>query len=1084
MKQLNQLTVVIAQTLCAAIVILLAVGPTSGQEKEAQRAKLVVQTGHTDAAQSISFSPDGRYFASSNQLVTKLWNVTTGQEIRALPGGWAMFSPDDKTMATVIGSLIRLWDWRTGQQLQDIQADLIFAMAFSPKGDVVATVSPIANTIKLWDVKSGRQLRVLAGHTGMIQSAIFSPDGRTLASASVDKTLKLWDWQTGEQLRTIEAWISLGHRSNSMAFSPDAKMIAGNVLAGKLTFWDVKTGQKLREVEGFAMPGADLVAFRQGGKTLAALSNDLVSFGRTVPDPRKSVRANPMRSYIKLIDVATGQELQRIHFDNEKAQVTSFQFSPDEKTLAILGADRNPKFLDPATGRELRTLAGYAEQVTAVGSSADSSLLATGNAAGSVKLWDLQKGRQIRSLDGHDSPVKEIVFSQDKQILISATAQAINLWNIETGEQLKSLLISDPTTQKQVEAVVPSFYQQTRYVTFIGDGKFALTRGENGTLNIQEADKFEPLVSLISLNENDWVVVTPEGLFDASPGARKLMHYVTGLEPIQLEQMKDAYYAPGLLQNILKGNPLPKVELFSSGDLFPLAEYQQSGPASLSVKLTNRGGGIGPVQVLINQKECGEDPLPPNFDPRQPSVTLRIDLAKCGLLIPGKQNVVEVVTRNAAGSLNSRGSSRGVEIVGVFEGPAQVSTPQIYAIVAGVSDYTGNDLDLSYAAKDAEDFAKAFDVGASKLFGADRVHLRVLTSNGAKSNLAFSSNDAKILTATKADITKAFEEFKKASANDIFIVYLAGHGASLNLNRSSSLAGADTYLYLTQEATTTRLEVLSDKKARDAMTISSDELAELMKRNKALKQVLILDTCAAGAASTSLVSQRDLPSDQIKAIERLQDRIGFFVLMGAAADKVSYEATQYHQGLLTYSLLQGMRGAKLRDEKFADINMLINYAQDTVPSLAKNIGGIQRPIVIMPERLGMMGESGSFDIGMFTTVEIAKMPKQTLPRTFIVRPTLIEVNENYDKLGLTPLLRQAFRDVESSLAFIDADEMIDAVKLSGSYAIKGDDVTVTLRLTRNNVPVGKTLTVGGKVADKKLIVEKIVTGIMQTELSK
>ena len=238
---------------------------------------------------------------------------------------------------------------------------------------------------------------------------------------------------------------------------------------------------------------------------------------------------------------------------------------------------------------------------------------------------------------------------------------------------------------------------------------------------------------------------------------------------------------------------------------------------------------------MINKKECGGDALPPNFDPNQSTATLQIDLDKCGLLVPGKQNVVEVVTRNAAGSLNSRGSSRGVEIVGLSGGASQGPSTQVYAIIAGVSDYTGDNLDLNYAAKDAEDFARAVDVGASKLFGTDKVHIRVLTSNGAKSTLKLSSNDAKLSTATKADFMRSFEEFKKATPNDIFIVYLAGHGISFGLNQDRTQSAGDIYLYLTQEATTTRWQALLDKGAREAMSISSDELAELMKRNKAFK---------------------------------------------------------------------------------------------------------------------------------------------------------------------------------------------------------------------------------------------------------
>ena len=59
--------------------------------------------------------------------------------------------------------------------------------------------------------------------------------------------------------------------------------------------------------------------------------------------------------------------------------------------------------------------------------------------------------------------------------------------------------------------------------------------------------------------------------------------------------------------------------------------------------------------------------------------------------------------------------------------------------------------------------------------------------------------------------------------------------------------------------------------------------------------------------------------------------------------------------------------------------------------------------------------------------------------------------------------------------------MIDAIKPSGSYVIKGNDVIVTLRLTRNDVPLGKTLTINGKLAEKNLLIEKIVAVIKQTE---
>ena len=90
---------------------------------------------------------------------------------------------------------------------------------------------------------------------------------------------------------------------------------------------------------------------------------------------------------------------------------------------------------------------------------------------------------------------------------------------------------------------------------------------------------------------------------------------------------------------------------------------------------------------------------------------------------------------------------------------------------------------------------------------------------------------------------------------------------------------------------------------------------------------------------------RDVPSSQIRALERLKDRTGVYVLAGSASDAVSYEASRYGQGLLTYSLLLGMRGAALREESYVDVGRLFAYATDEVPSLARGIGGVQRPLL-------------------------------------------------------------------------------------------------------------------------------------------
>jgi hypothetical protein len=53
--------------------------------------------------------------------------------------------------------------------------------------------------VEVWDAQTGQELRAHQGHTGMVQRVCFSPDGRRLASASMDQTVKVWDVQMGQK---------------------------------------------------------------------------------------------------------------------------------------------------------------------------------------------------------------------------------------------------------------------------------------------------------------------------------------------------------------------------------------------------------------------------------------------------------------------------------------------------------------------------------------------------------------------------------------------------------------------------------------------------------------------------------------------------------------------------------------------------------------------------------------------------------------------------------------------------------------------------------------------------------------------
>lgn len=563
---------------------------------------------------------------------------------------------------------------------------------------------------------------------------------------------------------------------------------------------------------------------------------------------------------------------------------------------------------------------------------------------------------------------------------------------------------------------------------------------------------------LVSFLDGTWAVVDPEGRYDASnSGDIEGLHWVVGNETIALSQLKHRYYEPELLANIIKREPLRNVSAFKDVKLFPEAAYQApvAGSTKLAIKLTNRGGGIGKVRVLVNGKEVTADARGERPNPQAAKGELTVDLAGAAIK-PGEANSIRVLAYNAENWL----SSRGPQIAWVPEGKVEVSKPELYAIVGGISNYATEAITLRYAAKDAEDMANALRLGAKRLFGAEKVHMTVLST----------SHNVGTIAPTKENFTKAFTAARQAKPGDILVVYLSGHGIALRLSGDN-----DTYCYLTREARGTDL---TDEALRREQSITSDEMTEWIKQIPALKQVMMLDTCAAGAAQTDLTKMRNLSPDQIRALDRLKDRTGFHILMGAAADKVSYETSQYNQGLLTYALLEGMKGAALREDDFIDVSKLFQYAADRVPQLARGIGlgGVQKPEVSAPR--GTSFEIGQMQAGDKLAILLANA------KPLILRPRFLNEIEKFDDLELEAEMRKVLRDENESLAkgehggvaFVDADELPGALRPAGTYRIDGESVRVAVNLIRNKTKVASFEVAGRKSQIGELakhIVERI-----------
>ena len=452
-------------------------------------------------------------------------------------------------------------------------------------------------------------------------------------------------------------------------------------------------------------------------------------------------------------------------------------------------------------------------------------------------------------------------------------------------------------------------------VNLSADGRFVVAALGDGTLRWYDASTGrERLVLFVHPDGTRWVLFTPEGFFDAAPGAESLLGYQLNQGPeregqfIGSDRLAKVLYRPDLLTRRLEGDEAPiadavqrlgDVRTVLAGGLPPAlhllspAQVTQSGAdVVLEFTVTDQGGGIGPILYRINERDIEG----------RPEGVLTVGTGRISrrvALAPGR-HVISATASNQDGKVQSAPIAMGVDR------QASPARGNLYVLAVGISKYRDHAFaqGVRFTAQDAEALIQELRARATRLYDTIHVH-RLLNEQ-----------------ATLAAIEQALEDFaRRIRPIDTLMFFMAGHGATRDAQ----------YRFIPADLLYENDDILTQHSFHEA------RIEHHLRRITAERRVLILDTCSSGA-----MAGRSAPEDKA-AIARLMRGTGHVVLAAAASEHMALAQGEQGHGVFTYALLQGLAGAAERDaDGIIAIDELAAHVATSVPEITQRRWGFQQ----------------------------------------------------------------------------------------------------------------------------------------------
>jgi WD40 repeat protein len=291
---------------------------------------------------------------------------------------------------------------------------VITSASYSPDGTRILTVAT-DETARVWDSRTGAQLTPTLYHDDAVVSGAFSHDAARIVTGTESGKIAIWDARTGEKLASS---MELFGSAWSVSFSPDGKVIAAASDAGKVRTWDAATGKPLSPLIEYH-EAAYHVSFSRDGKSLLVATGD---------------------NFADLRDPRTGTRTLRLGRGNS---IYSAQFSPDDKRIVTACADYTVETWEAQSGNPTGVIMTHGFGVETAEFNSDASLIVTASIDHTARIWNANNGKLLVAPLQHPAPVGRASFSPDSRFVATiAGDKAVRLWDTLSGDQIQLPIVT------------------------------------------------------------------------------------------------------------------------------------------------------------------------------------------------------------------------------------------------------------------------------------------------------------------------------------------------------------------------------------------------------------------------------------------------------------------------------------------------------------------------------------------------------------------------------------------------------------------------------------------------------------------